>query len=241
MFTPSTKTITNEASYTRLGARPKVKLVDASVRPISVWLAAASILLLGACQKSETVQTTAERLKSVEQKQQTQPDFYAPRKSVDYMTDLKNLKDAPTKPEPVAAPAKAAETRPAPVAAPTAPAPTPTRATEAAPATPPPVQVASAAPTARPAAPKPDLSMQTTALSREQPDFPREAIRQNIDTGTVRAKLTINVAGEVTNVAIVQSRPPRIFDRAVITSLSRWKFNPGADGRSYETEINFQR
>ena len=239
MFTPSTKTITNEASYTRPGARPKAKFVDASARPISVWLAAGSILLLGACQKSETVPTTAERLKSVEQKQQTQPDFFAPRKSVDYMTDLKNLKDAPAKPEPVALPAKAAETRPAPVTAPAAPVPTPTRVAEPAPA--PPAQVASAAPTARPAAPKPDLSMQTTALSREQPDFPREAIRQNIDTGTVRAKLTINAAGEVTNVAIVQSRPSRIFDRAVITSLSRWKFNPGADGRSYETEINFQR
>ena len=239
MFIPSTKTITHESSYMRQDDASKAKLVNSGARPISVWLAAGSILLLGACQKSETVPTTAERLKSVEQKQQTQPDFFAPRKSVDYMTDLKNLKDAPAKPEPVALPAKAAETRPAPVAAPAAPVPTPTRVVEPAPA--PPAQVASAAPTARPAAPKPDLSMQTTALSREQPDFPREAIRQNIDTGTVRAKLTINAAGEVTNVAIVQSRPSRIFDRAVITSLSRWKFNPGADGRSYETEINFQR
>ncbi len=208
---------------------------------IMTRLAAASLLLLGACQKSETVPTTAERLKSVEQKQQTQPDFFAPRKSVDYMTDLKNLKDAPAKPEPIVAPAKATETRPAPVATPAAPVPTPTRVAEPAPAAPPPVQVASAAPTARPAAPKAELSTQTTALSREQPDFPREAIRQNIDTGTVRAKLTINAAGEVTNVAIVQSRPSRIFDRAVITSLTRWKFNPGAEGRSYETEINFQR
>ena len=236
MFIPSTKTITHESSYMRQGDASKAKLVNSGARPISVWLAAGSILLLGACQKSETVPTTAERLKSVEQKQQTQPDFFAPRKSVDYMTDLKNLKDAPAKPEPIAVPAKVAETRPAPVAA---PVPTPTRVAEPAPA--PPAQVASAAPTARPAAPKPDLSMQTTALSREQPDFPREAIRQNIDTGTVRAKLTINAAGEVTNVAIVQSRPSRIFDRAVITSLTRWKFNPGADDRSYETEINFQR
>ena len=43
---------------------------------------------LTACQKAETVPTTAERLKYVEQKQQTEPDFYVPRKAVDYMSDL---------------------------------------------------------------------------------------------------------------------------------------------------------
>ena len=241
MFITLTKTFTNRSSYMRQTAEFKTNQVDSSARLISTGLIAGFILLLGACQKSETVLTTAERLKSVEQKQQTQPDFFAPRKSVDYMTDLKNLKDAPAKPEPVAVPAKASDTRPTPVAASPTPLPTPTRVAEPAPAAPAPVQVASAAPTARPAAPQAELTTQTTAISREQPDFPREAIRQNIDTGTVRAKLTINAAGEVTNVAIVQSRPSRIFDRAVIASLTRWKFNPGAEGRSYETEINFQR
>lgn len=210
------------------------------------WLATGLTLLLSACQKLDTAPTTAERLKSVEQNQQVNPEFFAPRKTVDYMGDLKGLKDAPVKQEPVAAPAKTAAdarpplvTTPVPVAA----APTPARVAPepvTAPVTPP-VQVAVAAPTARPAQPKAEQSLSATPVSREQPEFPREAFRQNIEVGSVRAKMTINASGEVTNVAIVQSRPARIFDRVVITSLTRWKFNPGADGRSYETEINFQR
>jgi TonB family protein len=242
-----------------------------SIRPISIarhsgltgqqrlWLAAGlvvSTILLGACQKTETIPTTADRLKSVQQIQQTNPDFYVPRKTVDYMKDLKDLKDAPAKPEP--APARAApDSRAAQVAAATpaatqptqptqpAPAPPPVRAAEPAPApVTPPVQVATAAPTARPAAPKAEPaapSMLATPVSREQPEFPRDAVRQGVESGLVRAKLTINASGDVTNVAILQARPSRIFDRAVTNSLSRWKFNPGAEGRSFDTEIAFQR
>ena len=205
---------------------------------------------LTACQKSEPVQTTADRLKSVEQNQQTNPDFYAPRKTVDYMADLKNIKDAPAKAEPSPAlsttPAKlAAEAKAVPVpivaVAPAQPAPTPVRVAEP---TPPPVQVAAAAPTARAAPPKaepPALTTLATPTFRAQPEFPREAIRQNVEIGTVRAKLTIGANGDVTNVAILGSSPPRLFDRAVTTSLLQWKFNAGADGRSYTTEVNFQR
>ena len=50
------------------------------------------------------------------------------------------------------------------------------------------------------------------------------------------------VAGDPTqNVTILQAQPARVFDRSVQQALARWKFNPGAEGRSYETEINFQR
>ncbi|MBI3715549.1 MAG: energy transducer TonB [Betaproteobacteria bacterium] len=201
---------------------------------------AAILLLLAACQKSDPVPTTADRLKSVAQRQDTQPDFFAPRKSVDYMASLKNFKDAPApapapaapapapvKTEPAKAPAP--EVRPAPVAPPVA-APTPAPA---------PVVVASAAPTARPAAPAVDPQA-VTVIKREQPDFPRDAIRAGVEAGTVRAKITMNAGGDVTNVTIVASNPPRVFDRAVRSSLERWKFNPGADGRTYETEIGFK-
>ena len=51
-----------------------------------------------ACQKSDSIPTTADRLKSVEQRQQTVPDFYVPRKAVDYMSDLKSIKENAAKP-----------------------------------------------------------------------------------------------------------------------------------------------
>ena len=205
---------------------------------------------LTACQKAETVPTTAERLKHVEQKQQTEPDFYVPRKVVDYMSDLKTLKDNSPKPvTPAPAPitptaAKAAEVKTA-VAETKSPAPA-----VAAPVTPPSQAavvatapaanvVASAAPTARPVPPK-EVASAVTVISREQPDFPREAMRAGIESGSVRARLVINAAGTVSNVVIVEARPSRVFDRSVTQALTRWKFNPGTEGRTYETEINFK-
>ncbi|HEX9390160.1 MAG TPA: TonB family protein [Usitatibacteraceae bacterium] len=190
------------------------------------------------CQKTETIPTTEERLKAVQQKQETQPDFYVPRKSVDYMSDMKAIKEAAARPEPsksapAPVPAKT-ETRvaAAPVAPPPAPAAsTPTRVAE------PPVQVASAAPTARPAPEDPTM---VKVLTREQPEFPREAMQQGVESATILARMTINAAGNVTAVTILQAKPARLFDRSVKTSLARWKFNPGADGRSYETEISFK-
>ncbi len=209
--------------------------------------ALAVLLSQTGCGKNEAIPTTAERLKAVQQRQETQPDFYVPHKSqVDYMATLKNIKDAPPPtpapapaPVPVPAPAKAEPVKApevakaAPVQAAPAPAPV-----QAAPAQP--TQVASAAPTARAPAPAAPSPQTVTVLKREQPDFPREAARAGVDTGTVRAKITIAANGDVSSVTIVSSNPPRIFDRAVRSSLERWKFNPGADGRTYETEIGFR-
>ena len=212
---------------------------------------ALSVLLLltfalTACQKNETIPTTAERLKSVEQRQQTQPDFYVPRKVVDYMSDLKSMKENPAKLPPAAIEppaAKVADAKPASVlsksAAPAAEPPV-APPTKASPVTAPaPIVVASAAPTALPAPPR-EVASTVIVVSREQPEFPRDAQRAGIMTGNVRAKLTINAAGGVSNVAILEAKPSRVFDRSVTQALSRWKFNPGADGRIYETEISFK-
>ena len=208
------------------------------------------VTMLNACQKAETVPTTAERLKYVEQKQQTEPDDHVPRKAVDYMSDLKSLKDhvakaAPVPPPPPAAvAAKPADTKPvvadarpvAPVVVTPIPAPVQASLAATAPAA---NVVASAAPTARPV-PSKDVASAVTVLSREQPDFPREAVRAGIESGSVRARMVINAAGGVSNVVIVEARPARVFDRSVSQALQRWKFNPGAEGRTYETEVNFK-
>lgn len=241
------------------------------------------IASLTACQKSDLGPTTAERLKSAEQRQQSVPDFYVPRKTVDYMSDLKAIKETAPPVEPpkkdanakdvatkdgaakTAADAKGtagkgeAKAGATQVATTTAPAPTltPSSALGAAPiaVTPPPVStppvkaaepvaapapvvVATAAPTSRPTQ---DASPIVSVVAREQPEFPRDAARQGVESGAVRARLTISAAGDVTNVTILQARPLRVFDRSVTTALSRWKFNPGADGRTYDTEVNFQR
>ena len=240
----------------------------------------AIVMSLTACQKSDLGPTTAERLKSAEQRQQTVPDFYVPRKTVDYMSDLKAIKEttppveppkkdvaakeASTKEAALKTPAdakgtagKAATAAPvttaaaptltptgalggAPVAITPSPAPTPPPKAVEPVAAPAPVIVASAAPTSRPT-PSQDVSPIVSVVARELPEFPRDAARQGVESGAVRARLTINASGDVTNVAIVQARPLRVFDRAVTNALSRWKFNAGAEGRTYETEVSFSR
>lgn len=79
-----------------------------------------------------------------------------------------------------------------------------------------------------------------SVISREQPEFPRDAMRAGIESGSVRARMTISAAGDVTDVAILQAQPERVFDRSVRSALGRWKFNAGADGRTFDTEVGFK-
>ncbi len=80
-----------------------------------------------------------------------------------------------------------------------------------------------------------------TPVSRTDPEFPREAISAGADAGKVRARMTIDATGEVTRVEIIEANPRRLFDRAVVKTLSQWKFAPGTDGRSMEIDVNFRR
>ena len=80
-----------------------------------------------------------------------------------------------------------------------------------------------------------------TPVSRVDPEFPREAVSAGADTGKVKARMTIDASGEVTRVEIIEANPRRLFDRAVVKTLSQWKFAPGNDGRSMEIDVNFRR
>jgi periplasmic protein TonB len=92
---------------------------------------------------------------------------------------------------------------------------------------------------APPAPPKPAVRRGITRLSGEDPSYPREAIKAGVAKGRVLARVMIDEKGNVTEVIIVSSEPPRVFDRAVRAALETWKFN--AEGEKYvgEIEINF--
>ena len=53
------------------------------------------------------------------------------------------------------------------------------------------------------------------------------------------ARLLIDEKGNVTEVIIVSSDPPRVFDRAVRSALEEWKFKPEGEKYTGEVEINF--
>ena len=111
-------------------------------------------------------------------------------------------------------------------------------------ATPPtePVVIAPPAPPvveAPPAPPKPAVRRGAVPIERVEPIYPREAIRDNVSSGKVVARLQVDEKGLVTNVTIVEANPKRVFDREVIRALSQWKFKPEGDRYIAEIDITF--
>jgi protein TonB len=104
----------------------------------------------------------------------------------------------------------------------------------------PPVIAPPAPPPPPPPPPKPAVRKGITPISRVNPEYPREAIRKGIEHGRIVARVSIDEKGNVTDVKIVESNPPRVFDREVINALSQWKFQP--DGEKYigEIEVEFK-
>ena len=101
-------------------------------------------------------------------------------------------------------------------------------------AAPPPTVQAPVAPSPRPAVRK-----GVVRTSGEDPSYPKEAIRAGVAKGRVVARLQIDEKGNVTDVNITVSEPPRVFDKVVRAALETWKFR--AEGERYvgEVEINF--
>ena len=77
-------------------------------------------------------------------------------------------------------------------------------------------------------------------INRVEPEFPREAALAGSEEGKVRARMTLDGAGEVTRVEIVEATPRRVFDRAVVRALSQWKYPSGSAGRIVDVNINFE-
>lgn len=75
----------------------------------------------------------------------------------------------------------------------------------------------------RPGRPKIDTNVVPTL--RIPPVYPSRALRSGIE-GVVTVEFTIAVDGSVKNPKIVKAKPPKIFDKAVLKAITRWKFNP---------------
>jgi protein TonB len=70
-------------------------------------------------------------------------------------------------------------------------------------------------------------------IVRIEPQFPREALLNGI-SGYVSVSFTIMEDGSVEpgSAKVVDSKPPRLFDREALRAIARWKFKPRViDGR----------
>lgn len=108
---------------------------------------------------------------------------------------------------------------------------------------------------ARPEAPKKearkdDAAKPADAISPVQPNlvsiaplnFPTEASARGYSTGSVKARLTIDAAGNVTKVQILSAQPARgFFDEEATRSLRDWKFDRGPANRQYIADIQFKK
>ncbi|MCY3540765.1 MAG: energy transducer TonB [Gammaproteobacteria bacterium] len=90
------------------------------------------------------------------------------------------------------------------------------------------------------------LSSQPFSLiSWEDLVYPAEAKKSKV-TGTVTVRYDIQVDGTVTNVSVVQSEPPEVFDAAALKHVRSWIFRPAKkDGvavltENVESEITFK-
>ncbi len=92
------------------------------------------------------------------------------------------------------------------------------------------------APPAPPAPPKPAVRRNPKRMSGEALEYPRAAQRAGIDKGRVVARLMIDEKGNVTEVVIVSSEPPKVFDRTVIEGVKDWKY--AAEGEKFVAEID---
>ena len=107
----------------------------------------------------------------------------------------------------------------------------------------PPPEARPAPPPAEPAEskPRPAPTLAAVPVSRAPVEFPVAAYAKSIESGAVKARLTIDAEGRVTAVQILEARPRRYFDEEATRSLKLWRFNAGADNRSYDVEIAFTR
>lgn len=77
-------------------------------------------------------------------------------------------------------------------------------------------------------------------IKKVPPEFPREAAQQSISSGTVKAKLSIDAEGKVTEVSILEAEPRRVFDRAVTRALMDWRFEPSGEKQTHEVKLVFR-
>ena len=74
-------------------------------------------------------------------------------------------------------------------------------------------------------------------IKKVPPEFPEEAVRKKVTEGVIKAKLTIDAQGNVSNVEVIDAQPAKakVFGPAAIDALSKWKFE--ATGKQESSEI----
>ncbi len=75
-------------------------------------------------------------------------------------------------------------------------------------------------------------------LVRVPPRYPGRAARLQIE-GSVTVEFTITADGSVADPAVIESDPPRVFDKAALQAIVQWKFKPRVEnGQAVESRAS---
>jgi len=151
-------------------------------------------------------------------------------KNSDVMKWLQLLPDK-TKPDAKPAPVVAAAPAPVPVAPPAAEITRSAAASRPAAPAPEPIETPRAIPVVATAPPpvavlEPPKTNVLRLISREEPTFPREALRAGVRQGHVRVRLSIGMDGSVSQAEVLDASPTHVFDRSVLAAVKGWKYGP---------------
>jgi len=79
-------------------------------------------------------------------------------------------------------------------------------------------------------------------MERVEPKFPPQAVREDINTGSVTVKFTVEPDGSVSSPSVIDAKPRRgVFDDAALRAVAKWKFKPIAAPRDTQVVVEFNR
>lgn len=65
-----------------------------------------------------------------------------------------------------------------------------------------------------------------TPIKRVDPQYPPEAARARQE-GFVEVEFTVDAAGKVTSVSVINAKPSRTFESSAVKAVKQWEFAPG--------------
>ncbi len=70
-------------------------------------------------------------------------------------------------------------------------------------------------------------------------EFPDEAVRRGIDKGVLKTRITIDAAGAVTEVSVIDTQPPRakMLNVSVMDSLRGWRFEGSGKTLTFDLQV----
>ncbi|RIA20435.1 outer membrane transport energization protein TonB [Ectopseudomonas oleovorans] len=73
------------------------------------------------------------------------------------------------------------------------------------------------------------MESEVMPLNDVRPEYPRHALQRGIE-GFVKLAFTINRAGNVENIRVLEANPRNVFEREARRAAARWRFAPRTEG-----------